>query len=290
MEATFDSMQEPCASPALSSKTPIFQSIVTMHDASALLNTSSPAPYMIQIELCRPECANALSTSLATAIATFFSDLQLDACRAIILVGAGKHFCAGADLKERQNMTEAQWQVQHHALENAQMAVLNCPVPVIAAVHGAAFGGGLEMALACDLLVASESARFALSETTLGIMPGMGGTQLLSRRIGMARAKELIFTGRPFSAAEAYQWGMLNRVLDEASLRQEAVAIAAHIAQNAPLAIRSAKKAINEGFDLPMQQALRLELKHYNELLDTADRHEGICAFNEKRKPLFRGH
>ncbi len=158
----------------------------------------------------RPDAANALNAGMALELKDFF--LSYQKYRAIILTGEGKHFCAGADLKERKDMDEAAWHAQHHAFEAALFAILHCPVPVIAAVNGAAMGGGLELALACDFIYAAETARFALTEVTLGIMPGMGGTQSLPRRVGVARAKELIFTGKPFSAAEAYAWGMVNKL------------------------------------------------------------------------------
>jgi len=235
----------------------------------------------------RPEAAGALNTQMAQELADFFKQSQH--YRAIILTGQGKHFCAGADLKERKNMDEAAWQAQHHAFEEALLAILNCGVPVIAAVNGAAFGGGLELALAADFIYAAETARFALTETTLGIMPGLGGTQNLPRRVGLARAKELIFTGKPFSAAEAYEWGVVNKICPADSLLDEAISVARIISANAPLAVKATKRAINQGIVLPLQEALALELSYYETLLPTKDRHEGINAFNEKRKPRFTG-
>ncbi|NBO18264.1 MAG: enoyl-CoA hydratase [Proteobacteria bacterium] len=244
---------------------------------------------IVVVRLNRPDAANALSTDMAMDIHHAFMQLGASGSRAVILTGMGRNFCAGADLKERRGMTETQWQRQHDALEEAHRAVLNCPVPVIAAVHGAAFGGGLELAMACDFIYAADSARFALTETTLGIMPGMGGTQLLPRSIGAARARELIYMGKAFSAAEAHQWGLVNRLLPEAGLLESAIACARTIAGNAPLAVRAAKAAISEGQPAPLHEALQIELTHYNSLLATKDRQEGINAFNEKRKPSFTG-
>lgn len=244
---------------------------------------------VILLRLNRPQAANALSTGMAKDIAHFFSDLSQSACRVVILAASGRNFCAGADLKERKGMTESQWHLQHDALEEASRAVMNCSVPVIAAVQGAAFGGGLELALACDFIYAADTARFALTETTLGIMPGMGGTQLLLRAIGQARASELIYSGRPFSAADAHHWGMVNRIVPEERLIEESIDIATRIALNAPLAVRAVKRAISEGRDEALPQALHTELTHYNTLLTTRDREEGINAFNEKRTPVFTG-
>lgn len=243
---------------------------------------------VIHIALNRADAANAINTQMGRDIQAAFSEHGQYPCRAVILSGLGKHFCAGADLKERKDMSKSQWHEQHGALENAQEAVAHCAVPVIAAVQGAAYGGGLELALACDFIYAAKNARFALTETTLGIIPGMGGTQRLPRRIGIARAKELIYLGKPFSADQALEWGVVNHLHDETSLLDEAIGCAKHIADNAPLAVRAAKKAIDVGIDHALHEALALELQHYNTLLETKDRHEGINAFNEKRKANFR--
>lgn len=238
----------------------------------------------------RPEAAGALNTPMALDIKHFFTLLPQSGCRAVILSGKGRHFCAGADLKERRGMDEASWQRQHEAFEEAHRAILDCPVPVIAAVHGAAFAGGLELALACDFLYASDDARFAMTEATLGIMPGLGGTQLLPRRAGISRAKEILFTGKPFSAKDAFAWGIANKLCKgEKKLQAEALATAKDIAKNAPLAVRAMKRAMRQGMDLPLADALACELSHYGRLLSTKDRFEGIKAYNEKRKPAFTG-
>lgn len=240
------------------------------------------------LHLNRPEAANALNTAMAEEIKIFFEEVT-EACRAVVVTGRGRHFCAGADLKDRHGMQEPQWQAQHHAFEAAHRALLHCPAPVIAAVHGAAFGGGLELALACDFIYAAENARFALPETTLGIMPGLGGTQLLPRRIGYARTAEIIYLGRPITAAEALHLGLVNQLFPQAEMLKSAIACATAIACNAPLAVRAVKQALREGGDLPLNAALQRELVHYNTLLATRDRQEGINAFNEKRKPTFTG-
>lgn len=247
--------------------------------------------HVATVILARPHAANALNTSLAEALAAGITKLAADpAIRAIIITGQGdRAFCAGADLKERQGMSEAQWHEQHHAFEQALAAISACPVPIIAAVNGAAYGGGLELALACDFIYAAQTARFALTETSLGIIPGLAGTQRLPRAIGMAKAKELIYMAKPFSADEAVAWGMVNALHEPAQLLSATSEAAQRIAANAPLAVRAAKRAIEQGVHLKLSEAHQVELIHYNSLLDTADRHEGINAFNEKRKPHFSG-
>ena len=186
-------------------------------------------------------------------------------------------------------MSTQQWQAQHELFERAFMALLECTVPVIAAVNGHAYGGGCETALGCDFIYASRNARFALSEVKLGIMPGGGGTQTLARAVGERRAKEMIMTARPFSPDEAYQWGMVNRVFDTpAEMLEAAVATAEEMAANAPLSVRQVKKSIHYGLQSDILTGYRFELESYNRLVPTQDRQEGVQAFNEKRKPVFR--
>lgn len=237
----------------------------------------------------RVEAANALNTPLANALVNALSALPA-ATRCLVLTGEGaKAFCAGADLKERRGMETHAWEEQHRCFRAARDALLHCPLPIIAAVNGAAFGGGLELALACDFIYAAEHARFAASETTLGIIPGMGGTQTLPRAAGLRRARECLYTGAPFSANEAYAWGMVNRVLPAGELLPAALETATRIAGNAPLAVQAAKRVVNGGTDLKLEDAFALELKEYGKLLDTQDRHEGIEAFSTKRRPVFKG-
>jgi enoyl-CoA hydratase/carnithine racemase len=168
-------------------------------------------------------------------------------------------------------------------------ALIDCPVPVIAAVNGAAYGGGCEIAGACDFLYAADTARFALTEVTLGIMPGGGGTQALPRAVGERRAKELILTGRPFTSTQARDWGFVNEVFPLADLLREALATASHIARNAPIAVRQAKLSIHRGLQLSLRDGLALEIEAYNRMVPTEDRREGVLAFNEKRSPNFKG-
>jgi enoyl-CoA hydratase/carnithine racemase len=255
-----------------------------------LVETAQPA--VLRVTLNRPHAANALSTQMGQDLLALWSGLAADPgdIRAIVLTGAGdRAFCAGADLKERRGMSDADWQAQHVLFERQYWALLDVPVPVIAAANGHAYAGGLEMMLACDFAYAAATARFALTEVTLGIMPGAGGTQFLPRAVGERRAKEIILTGRPFGADDALAWGVVNRVFPPESLLDEAIAAAAAIAENAPLSVRQAKKAIHAGLQLDLRSALLFEIEAYNRLVPTQDRREGILAFNEKRKPRFTG-
>ena len=169
------------------------------------------------------------------------------------------------------------------------MALVECTVPVIAAVNGHAFGGGLEIALCCDFIYAVAGARFALSEVSLGIMPGGMGTQNLPRALGERRAKELILTARPFTAAEGLDWGLVNRICEPGKLLEESLATAQTIAGNGPLSVRQAKRSIHYGLGMDLLSGYRYEIEAYNRLVDTDDRREGVSAFNEKRKPKFKG-
>jgi enoyl-CoA hydratase/carnithine racemase len=216
--------------------------------------------------------------------------IDLEGLRIAILTGAGsKAFCAGGDLKQRNGMTDEAWQAQHLIFERMLRAILACPIPVIAAVNGAAYGGGCEIASAADFIYASDNARFALTEVTLGIMPGAGGTQNLPRAMGERRAKELILSGLPFTAAEAEAWGLVNRVLPEGELMKAAFAIAERIAGNGPISVRQSKQAIHRGLQMSLADGLTFEIEAYNRLVPTEDRREGVRAFNERRKPEFNG-
>jgi enoyl-CoA hydratase/carnithine racemase len=247
---------------------------------------------VLLITLDRPEMANALNTQMGLDVMELFEGLTIDTegLRAVILTGRGtKAFCAGGDLKQRNNMTDEAWQAQHLIFERMLRAILACPIPVIAAVNGAAYGGGCEIAAAADFVYASSDARFALTEVTLGIMPGAGGTQNLSRAVGERRAKELILSGLPFTASEAEAWGLVNRVLPQEHLMEAALAIADRIASNGPIAVRQAKQAIHRGLQMSLADGLAFEIEAYNRLIPTEDRREGVLAFNERRKPNFRG-
>jgi len=256
------------------------------------LSLQAKGDHALLVTLNRPEVLNAINTQMGRDQLDLWTRLSAEPgqLRCVVVTGSGERaFCAGGDLKERDGMTQAAWQAQHELFERAFMALVECTVPVIAAVNGHAYGGGLEMALCCDFIYAVPGARFALSEVRLGIMPGGMGTQNLPRAVGERRAKELIFSARPFSAAEGLEWGLVNRVCEPAKLLEEALATAQAIGDNAPLSIRQAKKSIHYGLSMDLLTGYRFEIEAYNRLVDTADRREGVRAFNEKRKPEFEG-
>ncbi|WP_454689871.1 enoyl-CoA hydratase-related protein [Achromobacter aloeverae] len=258
----------------------------------ATLACAMARPHVLQATLNRPEVMNALNTQMGHDLLDLWTRLTEDPgdVRCVVLTGAGERaFCAGGDLKERNGMSNDQWRRQHELFERAYARLIDLPVPVIAAVNGAAYAGGFELALACDFIHAAETARFALTEATLGIMPGCGGTQNLPRAIGERRAREMIMTGRPCTARQAYEWGAVNCLVEPGRLLEEALDTAATIAGNAPLSVRQVKKSIRYGMQMELQTALRFEVEAYNHLIHTADRAEGVLAFNEKRKPRFQG-
>jgi enoyl-CoA hydratase/carnithine racemase len=246
--------------------------------------------HILLVTLNRPEVLNAHNTQMGKDKLDLWTRLTAEpgAIRCVVLTGAGERgFCAGGDLKERDGMTDAAWNAQHEIFERAFMALIDLPLPVIAAVNGVAFGGGCEMALSCDFIYAARGARFALSETRLGLIPGVGGTQTLPRAAGERRAKELILTGQAFDAQQGYEWGVVNRVCD--NVLDEALSTAERIAENGPLAVRQAKKAVRYGLQMDLATGIRFSIEAYNQLVGTEDRREGVRAFNEKRKPRFQG-
>lgn len=242
------------------------------------------------VTLSRPASSNALNSAMALEIRDIFDNLPAEA-RLVILTGAGeKAFCAGADLKERHGMDMGAWQIQHSHFRTAVQAIMDCHVPVIAAVNGAAFGGGLELVMGCDFIYAAETAKFALPEVTLGIMCGMGGTQNLPRAVGARRARELLYTGKPFTAAEAFDFGLVNKICTPENLMAEVMACAKTIIANAPLSVKAVKRTLMRSVGVPFIDGMYLESDYYNNLLHTADRAEGISAFNQKRKAVFTGN
>ena len=247
---------------------------------------------LLLLTLNRPEVANAMNTQMGRDLLAFFEAMNAAPAqqRCIVMTGAGERaFCAGGDLRERNGMTDEAWQDQHLLFERMVRALAGCPVPVIGAINGAAYAGGCELALLCDFIYAAETARFALTEVTLGIMPGAGGTQNLPRAVGERRAKEIILTGRPFTAGEACEWGMVNRVCAPGRVVEEALETGRRIADNAPISVHQAKHAIHFGMQMDLASAMMFEIEAYNRMVPTADRREGVLAFNEKRKPRFIG-
>ena len=263
-----------------------------MQDQYETLLLERPHPDVLLMTMNRPASMNAMNTQMGRDMLDLFTSLSLqpELCRAVVLTGAGERaFCAGGDLKQRHGMTDAAWQAQHLIFEHKARAMIDCPVPIIAAVNGVAYGGGCEMALCCDFIYAASTARFALPEVTLGIMPGAGGTQTLPRAVGERRAKDLLLSGKPWSAGDAMAWGMVNRVCEPGVLIAEAVEAATTIAGNAPISIRQAKRAMHHGLSLSLADGMLFEIEAYSRMVPTEDRREGVTAFNEKRKPVFKG-
>ena len=256
------------------------------------LQIERPQDYVWLVRIDRPEAANALDTQLGRDLIRCFEDLALDAgeIRCVVLTGAGdKAFCAGGDLKERCDMSDDAWTLQHVVFERMVRAILDCPIPIIGAVNGAAYGGGCEIAACCDFLYAASTARFAFPEGQLGIMPGGGGTQTMPRALGERRAKELLLTGASFTADEAQQWGLVNKVFPPAEVLARALQAAALIAGNAPISMRQVKQSIHRGAQMSLRDGLAFEIEAYRRVVPTQDRREGVLAYNEKRPPVFQG-
>lgn len=243
------------------------------------------------LKLNRPKEHNALSTQMAKDLIDALEKLAKDkAVWAVVLASnAEKSFCVGADLKERKDMNKHDMFIQRELFVEAFMALINFPKPLIAAVNGFALGGGNEMALCCDFIIASEKAIFGLPEVGLAIIPGGGGTQNLPRAIGKPRAKELIFTGRKITARRAYEYGLVNEVVSHEGLENYIYEILEEITKNGPLALQQAKKAVNYGTNVDLATGMRIEAESYYICLHSKDRDEGLVAFNEKRNPKYIG-
>jgi enoyl-CoA hydratase/carnithine racemase len=243
------------------------------------------------VELSRPDALNALSTQLAVELTELMAGLAVDSgVRSVVLAGAGdRAFCVGADLKERNAMSDDDFRRQREVFRAAFGSVRDLPQPAVAAVHGFALGGGCELALSCDVVVADETAVLGLPEVTIGLVPGGGGTQLSLRRLGPGRAADLVLTGRRLSAPEAYDAGLVDRVVPAGSARDAAVAVAEQIAVNSPVAVRAAKRALRDGWGLGYAEAMDVEDVAWRTAAFSADRAEGIAAFNEKRRPQWPG-
>ena len=263
-----------------------------LHQDYATILVEGIADHVLLVTMNRPAVRNAKNTKMGVEMKGVFETLYVDQhdFRCVILTGAGdKAFCAGGDLKERNGMSDTQWQQQHAVFEQGVRAMRHCPLPVIGAINGAAYGGGCETALNVDFCYAASTARFALTEVTLGIMPGAMGTQNLPNAVGERRAKEIILSGRPFSAEQAYAWGMVNKVCEPDGLMDDCLDIARAIASNAPLSIMQAKKSISVATQVDRHNGFQLELVAYSRLVGSEDRVEGLRAFNEKLKADFKG-
>ncbi len=252
--------------------------------------TEQKGPIMV-VTLNRPEVANSLDRPMLMKGAELIHKLHYDtSVRVIIVTGAGeKSFCAGADLKERAGMKMGEVRQYIMKIRDTFTAIENLPQPVICAINGAALGGGLELALACDLRIAALNAEFALTEVKFGIIPGGGGTQRLPRLIGRGRAKEMILLGRRISADVALAIGLVNEVAPEGELMKTAFGMAEEVCETGPIAVQQAKYSINRGMEVDINTGLQIESKSYEVTIPTKDRIEALEAFKEKRKPNFKG-
>lgn len=243
------------------------------------------------LTLNRPDVMNSFNFGMLRALKARMEALQFDSdVRVVIVTGSGgKAFCAGADLKERASLSEVQVKEFILTIRGLFSFIEDLPKPVIAAVNGIALGGGTELALACDLRIASSTATMGLTETRLAIIPGAGGTQRLPRLVGRGKAKELIFTGRRVDAQEALQIGLVNQVCAPEALLDSCLAMAAMICETGPIAIQQAKYAINHGLETDIHTGLAIESNAYWITIPSEDRLEGLAAFREKRKPVYKG-
>jgi methylglutaconyl-CoA hydratase len=250
-----------------------------------------PDTGIVLVALDRPAARNALGRQLLAEFRAALATLAKDSSARVLIVHSlvPGVFCAGADLKERAGMSPEEAATFVQGIRAAFTELERLPMPVIAALEGAAFGGGLELALAADLRVAGADATMGLVETALAIIPGGGGTQRLPRLIGVSKAKELIFTARRIGAEEGNRLGLLDRLVPARQALAAALVLAREILPNGPVALRLAKKAVNQGLDLDLASGLALEEACYAQVIPTRDRLEGLAAFRDKRKPEYRG-
>jgi len=265
--------------------------LMTSHHYDTLL-LDTPREGLLRVQLNRPQVSNAINSQMGLDLIDVFQAIEAapETYRCVMLTGAGERaFCGGADLKERDGMSNENFNTQHYLFERMNRALYDCPIPTIACLNGSAVAGGLELALACDFMVAVEGAKFGFTEVSRGIMPGGGGTQQLPRAIGMRRAKELIFSGALIDAATAKEMGLLNHIYAPAQLLPRTLELIERILANAPLSVQQAKKSMVFGSQMDLRTGMFFEIEAYSRLVATEDRNEGIRAFNEKRTPKFQG-
>ncbi len=243
------------------------------------------------VTLSRPEALNAISSQVADDLRDAFQAVAADheAWVMVLRAEGEKAFCVGADLKERAAFSDDDWRERRHHIHDMFEALRRIPQPTIASVFGFALGGGFELALSCDLIVAADDAKLGVPEVRVGIIPGGGGTQMLPRKAGLSRAKDLIFTARQVTADDAAAMGVVARVVSRADLEAETMKLAGEITANSPVAVRQAKLAIDQGFDVPLEEAIDIEGQAWRHAVDSKDRAEGIAAFVEKRTPGWSG-
>ncbi|KAK7386269.1 hypothetical protein VNO78_26386 [Psophocarpus tetragonolobus] len=256
-----------------------------------LRKLTGPDSGIVEISLDRPEARNAIGKEMLRGLSHVFELINKKSYTNVAMISSSVPgvFCAGADLKERRAMSESEVKIFVNSLRSTFSILEVVRVPTIAVIEGVALGGGLEMALACDIRICGENALMGLPETGLAIIPGAGGTQRLPRLVGKAIAKDIIFTGRKIDGKEALSMGLVNYCVPAGEAYSKALAIAQDINQKGPVATRMAKRAINEGVETDLTSALALEEDCYDQVLSTKDRLEGLAAFAEKRKPRYTG-
>jgi len=259
-----------------------------MSEAQQEVLVDHPADGVARITLNRPEVRNALSMAVRERLGALFSELGTDpGTRVIILTGGAQVFAAGADIRDMAERGAAEMMLRRTHLH--WQAIRDCPKPVIAAVNGYALGGGCELAMHCDIIIAGENASFGQPEIRVGIMPGAGGTQRLTRAIGTFQAMRMLLTGKPISGREAWSLGLASEVVADEAVQQAALDMAISIAAMPPLAVMQIKEVVRAGQDVPLETALMLERKAFQLLFDTADQKEGMRAFLDKRQPKYVG-
>ena len=247
-----------------------------------------PADGVVLLRINRPEARNALNLEVRKLLAKHLAELGEDTTtRAVVLTGNEKSFAAGADIKEMAGLGTIE--ALQRGVHKLWRTIAGCPKPVIAAVSGYALGGGCELAMTCDIIVAGESARFGQPEVNIGIIPGGGGTQRLTRAVGKYKAMKYILTGEMFTATEAFEMGLVSEVVPDPEVEGRAIDLARQIAILPPLAVQLAKEAVLAGMEAPLAAALALEVKSSQILFSSQDQKEGMRAFIEKRKPKFTG-
>jgi enoyl-CoA hydratase len=256
--------------------------------AESVVLLERPAAGVALLRINRPEARNALNLEVRKLIARHLTELTEDeATRCVILTGNEKSFAAGADIKEMAGAGTIE--MMQRGTDKLWRAIYSCPKPVIAAVNGFALGGGCELAMTCDIIIAGESAKFGQPEVKIGIIPGGGGTQRLTRAVGKYKAMKYILTGELIGALEALATGLVSEVVPDTEVEARAVAMAAQIAELPPLAIRLAKESVLNGMEAPLGSGLAYETKLAQILFSSQDQKEGMAAFIEKRKPRFQG-
>jgi enoyl-CoA hydratase/carnithine racemase len=253
------------------------------------IELGQPSAHVAEVIMNRPEALNALSTDQLRRLGDAATQLAADDQVSVVIISSALEgaFCVGADLKERRGMANDDLRRQRRVFQEAFDALRVLPMPMIAAVDGFALGGGFELALGCDMIVASASASFALPEVGLGLIPGEGGTQLLPRRIGLNKSADLLLTGRRVSAEEALSMGFVDRLVPEGTARAAALELAQEIAMKSPISLRAAKRALKDGADVDLATGLEIENQAWEEVAFSADRLEGIEAFNRRRAPQW---